>query len=134
MAFAFQGTGWKFPVRTNTLGHVVFSQGEQDINEAIAIIINTARGERVMRPAFGCGIHDLVFEPINTGTLARVEANIRESLTQFEPRIDVLDVDVRPDADDPYQGRLLIEVHYRVRATNSEFNLVFPFYLKEGNE
>lgn len=134
MAFEFQGTGWRFPVRTNTLGHVVFSQGEQDIDEAITIIINTARGERVMRPAFGCGIHDLVFEPINTGTLARVEANIRESLTQFEPRIDVLDVDVRPDADDPNQGKLRIEVHYRVRATNNEFNLVFPFYLKEGNE
>lgn len=87
-----------------------------------------------MRPAFGCGIHELIFEPINAGTLALVEANVREALTQFEPRIDVLDVDVRPDADDPYQGKLLIKVHYRVRTTNNEFNLVFPFYLKEGNE
>jgi Bacteriophage baseplate protein W len=132
MDFVFQGTGWKFPVRTNSLGHVVFSQGEQDIKEAIQIILRTARGERVMRPAFGCGIHELIFEPINTGTLALVEANVRDALTQFEPRIDVLDVDVGPDADDPYQGKLLIKVHYRVRTTNNEFNLVFPFYLKEG--
>jgi hypothetical protein len=134
MDFTFQGTGWKFPVRTNALGHVVFSQGEQDIKESIQIILRTARGERVMRPAFGCGMHELIFEPINAGTLALVEANVREALTQFEPRIDVLDVDVRPDADDPYQGKLLIKVHYRVRTTNNEFNLVFPFYLKEGNE
>jgi hypothetical protein len=134
MDFVFQGKGWQFPVRTNALGHVVFSQGEQDIKEAIEIILKTARGERVMRPEFGCGIHDLIFEPINAGTLALVEANIREALTQFEPRIDVLDVDVGPDVDDPYQGKLLIKVHYRVRTTNNEFNLVFPFYLKEGNE
>lgn len=133
MAFDFQGTGWAFPIRLNTLGQVEFSQGEPDINEAIELIIKTARGERVMRSDFGCGIHDLVFEPINAGTLALVEANILEALTQFEPRIEVLNVEVGPDEANRFEGQLLIEVQYRVRATNNEFNLVFPFFLKEGN-
>ena len=133
MAREFQGTGWKFPFQTDAFGQIVFSQNEQDIKEAIQIILMTARGERVMRPEFGCGIRELVFEPINTGTLALVEANVLESLTLFEPRIDVLDVDVRSDKEEADQGKLLITVHYRVRTTNNEFNLVFPFYLKEGN-
>ena len=133
MALDFQGTGWAFPIRLNALGHVALSEGESDINEAIELIIKTARGERVMRPDFGCGIHDLIFEPINAGTLALVEATILESLTQFEPRIEVLNVEVRADETTPLEGRLLIEVQYRTRVTNNEFNLVFPFFLKEGN-
>lgn len=132
MAREFQGTGWKFPVQTDALGQIVLSQNEQDIKESVEIILMTTRGERVMRPEFGCGIRDLVFEPINVGTLALIEADIRESLTLFEPRIDVLEVKVYSDKEDADQGKLRIEVRYRVRTTNSEFNLVFPFYLKEG--
>lgn len=128
----FQGTGWKFPVQTDVLGNIVVSRGEDDIRESIWIIISTARGERMMRPEFGCGIHDLVFASINIGTLGLVEANVQEALTLFEPRIDVLKVEVSDKEAE--QGRLLVNIDYRIRITNNEFNLVFPFYLKEGRE
>ena len=128
----FQGTGWKFPVQTDVLGNIVVSRGEEDIRESLWIIISTARGERMMRPEFGCGIHDLVFASINTGTLGLVEANVQEALTLFEPRIDVLKVEASDKEAE--QGRLLVSIDYRVRVTNNEFNLVFPFYLKEGRE
>jgi phage baseplate assembly protein W len=126
----FLGAGWKFPVRVNTSGNIVLSKHEEDIKEAIWIILSTAKGERVMRPDFGCGIHDFVFAPINTGTLNLIETTVREALTFYEPRINVLNVAVSDGAADV--GKLLISVDYQVRATNNEFNLVFPFYLKEG--
>lgn len=130
MPKAFQGTGWKFPVRINPLGQVVVSRHEEDIKEAIWIILSTAKGERQMRPDFGCGIHDLVFAAINAGLLIQVETEVREALTFFEPRIDVINVEVSDKEAD--NGRLMISIDYRVRDTNSEFNLVFPFYLREG--
>lgn len=85
----------------------------------------------MMRPDFGCGIHDLVFDPINAGTVALVDNSVREALLFFEPRIDVLNIDVSDK--EAGQGKLLISIDYLVRATNSEFNLVFPFYLTEGS-
>jgi uncharacterized protein len=126
----FLGTGWKFPVRTDGLRRIVFSSEEEDIKEAIWIILSTAKGERVMRPDFGCGIHDLIFAPMSAATMARVEADTRQALTEYEPRIDVINVSV--SAGDADNGKLLINIDYRVRATNCQFNLVFPFYLKEG--
>jgi phage baseplate assembly protein W len=124
------GAGWKFPVKNDLQGNLVLSRGEEDIKEAIWIILSTSRGERMMRPEFGCGIHDLVFSPINAGTLRVVEATIRETLTEFEPRIEVLTVEASDKEAD--QGRLLVSINYRVIDTNNETNLVFPFYLKEG--
>ena len=129
----FQGTGWKFPVQRDVLGNIISSSGEDSIRESIWIILSTARGERMMRPEFGCGIHDLVFASINDGTLRSIEANVQESLTLFEPRIDVINVKVTDDKDTSV-GKLLISIDYRIRITNNEFNLVFPFYLKEGSE
>jgi phage baseplate assembly protein W len=126
----FLGAGWKFPVRVNTAGKIVLSRHEEDIREAIWLILSTAKGERVMRPDFGCGIHDLVFAPINASTLNLVETTVREALIFYEPRIDVLNVSVSDE--EAHVGKLIIEIDYRVRATNNEFNLVFPFYLKEG--
>ncbi len=130
MPKAFQGAGWKFPVRVNPLGQIVMSRHEEDIKEAIWIILSTAKGERQMRPDFGCGIHDLVFAAINAGLLIQVETEVREALTVFEPRIDVVNVEVSDKEAD--NGRLMISIDYRIRDTNSEFNLVFPFYLREG--
>jgi phage baseplate assembly protein W len=132
MAKEFLGTGWKFPLRVDSSGKIVFSRHEEDIREAIWIILSTARGERVMRPDFGCGIHDMVFAPINVGTLNQIETTVREALTNFEPRIELVDVSVSDSEADT--GKLLISINYRVRSTNHEFNLVFPFYLKEGTE
>jgi len=130
MAQEFLGAGWKFPVRTDSVEKIVLSKYEEDIKEAIRIILSTAKGERVMRPDFGCGIHDLVFAPVNAGTLNLVETTVREALLYYEPRIDVLNVAVSDKEADT--GKLLVSIDYRIKTTNSEFNLVFPFYLKEG--
>jgi phage baseplate assembly protein W len=130
MAKEFLGKGWKFPVNVDTKGKIEMSQHEQDIKEAIWLILSTSRGERVMRPDFGCGIYDFVFAPINTATMGMIEASVREALTLWEPRIELVNVGV--SADEAQEGKLLISIDYRVRTTNNEFNLVYPFYLEEG--
>jgi uncharacterized protein len=127
----FLGVGWSYPVGVDEGGNVsIETQHEEKIRQAIWIILATSRGERVMRPDFGCGIHDLVFAPNSPGTAGRVAGEVREALVQWEPRIDLLDVKAR--ADGQAGERLLIEIDYRVRATNNRFNLVYPFYLEGG--
>ena len=130
MAKDFLGVGWKFPVEINATGSVAMSKHEDDIREAIFIILGTSPGERVMRPDFGCGIHDLVFAPINTATIGLVESSVREALTRYESRIDIINLNVLADEADV--GKLKVSIDYRVRATNNEFNLVYPFYLTES--
>ncbi len=103
---------------------------EADIRQSILIILHTSPGERVMRFDFGCGIHDLVFDVIDVAMITRVETAVREAMTRYEARIDVLNVTA--DARDAAEGRLLIELEYRVRRTNQIGNLVFPFYFREG--
>jgi phage baseplate assembly protein W len=128
---AWMGRGWAYPVQIDPrTGGIAFAEYETDIRQSIIIILGTARGERVMRPDFGCGIHDLVFEVIDVAMLTRVEAAVRESLTKYEARIEVLNVRANPllAAD----GELLIELEYRVRMTNQIGNLVYPFYFREG--
>jgi phage baseplate assembly protein W len=125
----FLGVGWKFPVKVDSEKKIEVSKYEQDIREAIWIILGTAKGERVMRPDFGCGIHDLVFAPINTTTISTVENNVREGLLRWEPRIEVIKVEAKDDKAS--EGKLLVSIDYRVRITNNRFNLVYPFYLKE---
>ena len=125
------GRGWAYPVQIDrTTGGVAVAEHEADIHQSIRIILGTSRGERVMRPDFGCGIHDLVFEVIDTTTLTRVETEVRESLTKYEARIEVLNVQSDPlyAAD----GKLLIEIEYRIRRTNQIGNLVYPYYFREG--
>jgi phage baseplate assembly protein W len=128
---AFLGVGWGFPVQPDpNTGRTLLVAAEQDIDQAIRIILDTGRGERVMRPDFGCGANDLVFEALDTATFTRVQATVREALTRFEPRIELIDVTVDPmQAAD---GLLLIDIDYRVRATNQSGNLVYPFYFREG--
>lgn len=130
MAKEFLGKGWKYPVKTGADGRIGQSAYEDDIREAILIILGTAKGERVMRPDFGCGIHDLVFAPINTATITLVENSVREALTIYEPRIEL--IQVKASAESAEEGKLLVNIEYRVKATNSRFNLVYPFYLREG--
>ena len=126
---AFLGIGWSFPIQPGQNSEVALSAFEEDIRQAILIILGTAQGERVMRPDFGAGLHRLVFEPISTATIERVRLQVEEALITWEPRIDNIGVEVTAD---PPQGRLLIDVRYRVRATNTFYNLVYPFYLLEG--
>ena len=99
------------------------------MQQSVWIILSTAKGERVMRPDFGCGIHELVFDTVTASTSGRVVSAVREALLRFEPRIDVRDVNVTPGGDGEV---LLISVDYEVRATNNVFNLVYPFYLEVG--
>jgi phage baseplate assembly protein W len=129
MSKEFLGRGWKFPVKLSSRGTIDESQYEEDIQEAIKIIISTSMGERVMMPEFGCGIYDYVFESPNTTTLSLIEESVRTSLVLWEPRIELSNVSA--SIDEHEGNKLLIEVSYMVRSTNSEYNLVYPFYLKE---
>jgi len=123
----FLGSGWAFPFRISPTGGIGLSRHEFDIDEAIRIILSTAKGERHMRPQFGCGIHDLVFAPNNATTAGLVDTYVTEAIGWWEPRVEVMRVEVGTDDDE--RNKLLINVHYRIRATNDDRNLVFPFYL-----
>jgi hypothetical protein len=125
----FLGAGWKFPIRVNARGGLSFSRHEQDIEEAIWIILSTAKGERVMEPNFGCGIHDYVFAPNSPGTRGSIVYEAQKALSESEPRIDV--ESVRVESFPESENRLLIHVDYRVRSNNAKRNLVYPFYLTE---
>jgi len=128
---AFLGVGWSFPVQLDAnTGRTALVAAEADIHQSIRIIIGTARGERVMRPDFGCGVHEMVFEALDTATFTRVQATVRDSLTRFEPRIELISVEVDPTQ--AAEGLLLVSIAYRVRATNQSGNMVYPFYFREG--
>ncbi len=124
----FLGRGWKFPVQIGHDGAFVLSEGNEDIREAILIILKTAKGERVMEPDFGCGIHDYVFEVVNSLTTVRMQEDIKKALLLYEPRIEVVQV------SNEYieSGILLFSIDYRVISTNSRYNLVYPYYISEG--
>jgi phage baseplate assembly protein W len=126
----FLGVGWKFPLQVTPGGKIAQARYEQRIEESIYLILTTAKGERVMLPDFGCGIHDLVFAPNNTLTRSAVVQNVRQALVKFERRIDVLEVTA--EAADGEPNLLLIRINYRIRANNALGNLVYPFYIREG--
>lgn len=124
----FLGAGLAFPMRLAGDDTVrMTADGAEAIRQSIWMILGTAPGERVMRPDFGCGIHDLVFAVNDAGTAGAVGQAVRDALARWEPRIDVLDVYAAPDPEE--RNRLLIEINYQVRSTNSRLNLVYPFYV-----
>ncbi len=127
---AFLGRGWSFPYRLDASGEVQMVELEEDVRQAVHIILETEPGERVMRPDFGAGLRALAFEPISAATTALVRHRIEQALIAWEPRIDSITVGVTAE---PAQGRLLIEIRYRIRSTNTFYNLVYPFYLQEGS-
>jgi phage baseplate assembly protein W len=127
---AFLGIGWSFPPAVDASGEIDMVDYEEDVHQAIHVILGTSPGERVMRPDFGAGLKDLVFEPVNTTTIALVKQRVEQALVSWEPRIDLEDVEVTTDST--LRNRLLISIDYRVRRTNSFYNLVYPFYLAEG--
>jgi phage baseplate assembly protein W len=124
------GVGWTFPVCVQG-GRIEMSEYEQDIREAIRIILLTNPGERMMRPGFGAGLVDFLYEPLSSATLARIQTRVNQALIDWEPRIDVKSVDVSVDSSEP--NKVLIEMSYWVRSTNTLANLVYPFYLEEGS-
>jgi Bacteriophage baseplate protein W len=121
------GSGLAFPLRVDRLGGIALVEDEQDVREAIGVILGTAPGERPMRPEFGCGVHDYVFDVVDAYTVGRIERDVRSALDRWEPRIDVQAVEVGTSHVD--EGTLLIDIHYVLRATNDERNLVYPFYV-----
>ena len=128
MDIDFLGVGWTSPVQLDQKGQIKVSRYEDSVRQSIWMILSTAKGERVMRPDLGCGIYEKVFAPNNSGTVGQIVSDVRDALIEWEPRIDVLDVDAIPDPSQP--NVILIQVNYQIRTTNNIFNLVYPFYLQ----
>jgi phage baseplate assembly protein W len=126
------GSGLAFPLRVDRRGRIALASGEADIEEAIRLILSTAPGERPMRPEFGCEVHDFAFDTIDAAMIGRVDTAIRDALDRWEPRIELTTVDF--DLADVGSGRLTITIAYRVRATSTERNLVYPFYVIPAEE
>lgn len=128
---SFLGTGWGFPPEFNRdAGEVRMVPGEDDIDESLRILMATVPRERVMQPAYGCGLKQLVFESINESTLTLIRDAIQRAVLYFEPRVDLEEIEI--DEEQAQEGVLLIKLNYRVRTTNSRTNLVFPFYFLQG--
>ena len=126
----FLGVGWAFPPDVQVDGQIATVDFEEDIRQAIRIILGTNPGERVMRSDFGAGLNAFVFEPLNETTKQLVQTRVKEALIDWEPRIDVEEVGVTIDLAE--RNKLVITINYRVRASNALHNLVYPFYLQEG--
>ena len=128
MAKSFLGRGLQFPFRVNAVGGIAMSEGADNIEESVRLIIGTAVGERVMRPLYGCAIHEYVFHPNSPSTAGLVAYYVREALQKQEPRITEVNVSVNPDPK--RDSVMLVDVSYRVISVNEDHNLVYPFYLR----
>ncbi|MCA1577377.1 MAG: GPW/gp25 family protein [Acidobacteria bacterium] len=147
----FIGKGWRFPIKVNARGRLEWSDGPSRIQDSIWIIIKTALGERLMRPTFGAGVDDFVFESNSEINRAQLSAAIKDALLQWEPRIELDDVRVTSgwqakdrrledldsvsavrDRSTALDSQVVVTIEYRLRTTNEIFNVVFPFYLEEG--
>ena len=126
----FLGVGWAFPPCAAQDGSTATASYEEDVRQAVWIILSTDWGERVMRPEFGAGLRSFVFGPLSQTVLQQVQTRVQQALVAWEPRINVEQVNVTFDPNDP--GKLLIAITYRVRVTNTRQNLVYPFFLEEG--
>jgi phage baseplate assembly protein W len=129
---SFLGKGWRYPVEIDRSGGVAMTELEESIRQSIYIIVGTAPGERVMRPLFGCHIHELLYSPNNGNTAALAAHFASEALSKWEPRITDVEVEAEPSPEE--RNRLNLRIRYRVRATNSSRNLVYPFYLRRSDE
>ena len=126
------GSGLAFPLQVDRRGGIALARDETDIEQAIELILGTAPGERPMRPEFGCGVHDFVFDSIDATTIGKMELAIRAALDRWEPRVFVETVEF--NLDEVADGRLIIDIGYRVRVTNTMRNLVYPFYVIPAEE
>lgn len=126
----FLGLGLAFPIAVTPTGALALASDEEKIAQSIELILGTATGERLMRPDFGCGVHDQVFAPNDAATIGRIVDEVRRAVVSFEPRIDVLDVSAEFAPERP--NLLLIRIDYRIRQNNAITNLVYPFFVREG--
>ena len=126
------GSGLAFPLQIDPHGAIALARGEEDVDQAIALILSTAPGERPMRPEFGCQVHDFIFDTLDAATVGKMEAAIRAALDRWEPRIEVerVEFDLTRSGD----GEVLSTISFRLRATNNKRNLVYPFYVIPAEE
>ena len=133
MGGKFLGSGWKFPIEIDSsTGRFKSSSYEEDVQEAIYIILSTSKGERIMREDFGSKLSKYVFETLDKTTIAMMKYDIKEALVNWEPRIT--DISVEVSRDDKESSKINVDIGYRVRKTNNLFNLVYPFYINEGTK
>ncbi len=131
--YSYLGRGWKFPVQVDpNTGRILMSENEQDISEAITIILQTSKGERVMKSDFGCGLRRFVFDLTDEVTMRKMEEDIREAIMIWEPRVG--EVEIKALKDTEVHGKINIDIHYTVSSTNNRYNMVYPFYLEEGSK
>jgi len=129
----FLGRGWSFPPNFNVQSQTVdMTEKNDDIQRSLHILLTTSVGERVMEPKYGCNMEDLLFESLDTSTKTLIKDKILTAILYFEPRITVNSIEI--NTQDELEGKLLIEIDYTVKATNSRLNFVFPFYKNEGTE
>jgi uncharacterized protein len=129
---AFLGRGWSFPPQFDRLAKgVAMLQDERDIESSLEILLSTRLGERVMQPTYGCNLDDVVFESMNLTLVTWLKDLIKNAILYHEARIDLEKLDI--DTERQHEGVLLIVLHYRVRTTNSRYNYVYPYYIKEGS-
>ena len=127
----FLGKGWKFPPAfSSTIRSVNMVSNEENIYNSLKVLISTLPQERIMQPKYGCNLQDFLFEPLDLSTAKRMTDRIEQSIIQFEPRVRILKIDTEDLIFE--QGTINIHVHYEIKATNSRYNLVFPFYVEEG--
>lgn len=126
------GCGFNFPMKIDPDGSVAVSRDEVNVEQSIKLILGTAKGERLYRSLFGCSIHDLVFQPNNRVTAARVESAVKDALIRYEHRIKDLEVNAAPDEFEP--NRMNVHISYVIRALNRRENMVYPFYLRREED
>lgn len=130
---SFLGSGWSFPPqfdRSNSKTKML--KDEEDIQSSLEILLSTKQGERLMLPDYGCDLHELIFEPLTTTFKTYIKDLIRTAILYYEPRIEVEKIELNDTGE--LEGRILITISYKVRATNSRFNFVYPFYKNEGTD
>ncbi|TWT91744.1 GPW/gp25 family protein [Stieleria varia] len=123
----FVGRGWKFPILPGPSGRLEYTAGDENVEHSLRVLLLTSLGERVMRFNFGSRASELVFAPGGQRHLRLLETTVREAVRDWEPRIDLLDVSVEADLEEP--ERVNVSLSYQIRASNTRSNLVFPFYL-----
>ena len=130
----FLGLGWRFPPefhRHSDAIQVKVVAEEDDIRESLAILLSTRPGERIMHPAYGCSIQAMVFETVNESTITEIRDMVERAVLFFEPRITLESIDV--NTDEVYDGKITLQLNYRIRTTNTRSNAVYPFYFIEGS-
>lgn len=130
---SFLGAGWSFPPEfVRETGQVLMTSDEDDIRASLVILLGTALGERFLNPEYGLDMHEILFEPITTTMKTFLQDRVKTTILVFEPRINLLRLEL--DTSSQYEGKIIIVLDYEVRATNSRYNLVYPFYVSDGNE